>query len=165
MTDIDHTAGDTARDKRPTALKGLFFFIILLLVCGGLVLAATQLRSKEGPKVATVAPEPMAVQVAPVELTTAFTLNETYSGLAEARRNSALGFSTGGRIETIAVDVGDRVKRGSILASLDTRGLRAQLASATAVVEEARCALSRSEHGRATTYPQDARPCIPAGGR
>ena len=68
MTDIDHTAGDTARDKRPTALKGLFFFIILLLVCGGLVLAATQLRSKEGPKVATVAPEPMAVQVAPVEL-------------------------------------------------------------------------------------------------
>ena len=65
MTDIDHTAGDTARDKRPTALKGLFFFIILLLVCGGLVLAATQLRSKEGPKVATVAPEPMAVQVAP----------------------------------------------------------------------------------------------------
>ena len=92
MTDIDHTAGDTARDKRPTALKGLFFFIILLLVCGGLVLAATQLRSKEGPKVATVAPEPMAVQVAPVELTTAFTLNETYSGLAEARRNSALAF-------------------------------------------------------------------------
>ena len=142
MTDIDHTAGDTARDKRPTALKGLFFFIILLLVCGGLVLAATQLRSKEGPKVATVAPEPMAVQVAPVELTTAFTLNETYSGLAEARRNSALGFSTGGRIETIAVDVGDRVKRGSILASLDTRGLRAQLASATAVVEEARAAHS-----------------------
>ena len=140
MTEIHPTAGDTTRDKRPTALKGLFFLIILLVVCVGLVLAAAQLRSKEGPKVAKTAPVPMAVQVAPVELVTAFTLNETYSGLAEARRNSALGFSSGGRIETIAVDVGDRVKRGSILASLDTRGLRAQLASASAVVDEARAA-------------------------
>ena len=140
MTEIHHTTGDTARDKRPTALKGLFFLIILLLVCVGLVFAAAQLRSKEGPKVAKTAPVPMAVQVAPVELVSAFTLNETYSGLAEARRNSALGFSSGGRIETIAVDVGDRVKRGSILASLDTRGLRAQLASASAVVDEARAA-------------------------
>lgn len=142
MTEIHHTTGDTARDKRPTALKGLFFLIILLLVCVGLVFAAAQLRSKEGPKVAKTAPVPMAVQVAPVELVSAFTLNETYSGLAEARRNSALGFSSGGRIETIAVDVGDRVKRGSILASLDTRGLRAQLASASAVVDEARAAHS-----------------------
>ena len=142
MTEIHHTTGDTARDKRPTALKGLFFLIILLLVCAGLVFAAAQLRSKEGPKVAKTAPVPMAVQVAPVELVSAFTLNETYSGLAEARRNSALGFSSGGRIETIAVDVGDRVKRGSILASLDTRGLRAQLASASAVVDEARAAHS-----------------------
>ena len=142
MTEIPHTTGDTARDKRPTALKGLFFLIILLLVCVGLVFAAAQLRSKEGPKVAKTAPVPMAVQVAPVELVSAFTLNETYSGLAEARRNSALGFSSGGRIETIAVDVGDRVKRGSILASLDTRGLRAQLASASAVVDEARAAHS-----------------------
>ncbi len=140
MTEIHHTTGDTARDKRPTVLKGLFFLIILLLVCAGLVFAAAQLRSKEGPKVAKTAPVPMAVQVAPVELVSAFTLNETYSGLAEARRNSALGFSSGGRIETIAVDVGDRVKRGSILASLDTRGLRAQLASASAVVDEARAA-------------------------
>ena len=142
MTEIHHTTGDTARDKRPTVLKGLFFLIILLLVCAGLVFAAAQLRSKEGPKVAKTAPVPMAVQVAPVELVSAFTLNETYSGLAEARRNSALGFSSGGRIETIAVDVGDRVKRGSILASLDTRGLRAQLASASAVVDEARAAHS-----------------------
>ena len=142
MTEIPHTTGDTARDKRPTALKGLIFLIILLLVCAGLVFAAAQLRSKEGPKVAKTAPVPMAVQVAPVELVSAFTLNETYSGLAEARRNSALGFSSGGRIETIAVDVGDRVKRGSILASLDTRGLRAQLASASAVVDEARAAHS-----------------------
>jgi len=140
MTEIHHTTGDTARDKRPTVLKGLFFLIILLLVCAGLVFAAAQLRSKEGPKVAKTAPVPMAVQVAPVELVSAFTLNETYSGLAEARRNSALGFSSGGRIETIAVDVGDRVKRGNILASLDTRGLRAQLASASAVVDEARAA-------------------------
>ncbi|MEE2921417.1 MAG: efflux RND transporter periplasmic adaptor subunit [Pseudomonadota bacterium] len=142
MTETDPHTGDVSRDKRPTALKGLFFMIVLALVCAGLVFAATRLRSEEGPKIAKAAPAPMTVQVAPVELVTAFTLNETYSGLAEARRSSALGFSSGGRIETIAVDVGDRVKRGSVLASLDTRGLRAQLASADAVIEEARAAHS-----------------------
>ena len=141
MTDIQNTTGESAREKRPTVLKGLFFLIILLLVCGGLVIAATQLRSKEGPKVATLAPTPMAVQVTPVDLITAFTLEEYYSGLAEARRSSSLGFSSGGRIDSLTADVGDRVKQGSILASLDTRGLRAQLASANAVIEEARAAV------------------------
>ena len=142
MTETNPHIGDVSRDKRPTAIKGLIFMLILVVVCVGLVLAATRLRSEEGPKIAKAAPIPMTVQVAPVELVTAFTLNEAYSGLAEARRNSALGFSTGGRIESIAVDVGDRVQRGTILASLDTRGLRAQLVSANAVVEEARAAHS-----------------------
>lgn len=133
-------AGDAPREKRPTALKGLFFLLILAGVVAGLVFAASALRSEEGPKVAGASPDPISVSVVSAELSTAFTIAETYTGMAEARRKSQLGFPTGGRIQAISADVGDRVKRGATLARLDTRGLNAQLASANAVVEEARAA-------------------------
>ena len=55
MTPSDPYQGDTAREKRPTFLKGLIFLVILALVAGGLVFAAFQLRSAEGPKVAASA--------------------------------------------------------------------------------------------------------------
>ncbi|MEM8635024.1 MAG: efflux RND transporter periplasmic adaptor subunit, partial [Pseudomonadota bacterium] len=47
-------------------------------------------------------------------------------------------FSSGGRIDRITVDVGDRVTEGQMLARLDTRDLGSQLAAAQATVEEAR---------------------------
>lgn len=138
MTETGPYTGDAVREKRPGLLKGLVFLLLLVLAGVAMTYAATRLRSEEGPKVASAAPAPLTVPVRPVELTSAFTLEETYSGLAEARRTSQLGFSTGGRIETLGVDIGDRVTEGQTLARLDTRGLRAQLASAEAGVEEAR---------------------------
>jgi RND family efflux transporter MFP subunit len=142
MTPSDHYQGDEAREKRPTFLKGVVFLVILFLVGAGLFFAAIQLRSAEGPKVASEAPEPLTVSVSPVRLATEFRIDESFSGRAEARRKSQLGFSSGGRIQSIAADMGDRVKQGETLARLDTRSLGAQLASAEAVVEEARAAHS-----------------------
>jgi len=142
MTPSDYYQGDETREKRPTILKGIIFLVILCLVAAGLMYAAIQLRSAEGPKVASAAPDPLTVSVMPVRLAREFSIDETFSGLAEARRKSQLGFSTGGRIDLIGADVGDRVKQGAILAKLDTRSLGAQLASARAVVEEARASHS-----------------------
>lgn len=130
---------DTGR-RRPTVLKAFVFVTLMILVTGGLVGAATLLRSEEGPKIATVEPEPLAVSVVPVEYLTELDIDELFTGIAEARRTSQLGFQTGGRIDRIDVRVGDRVKAGQTLARLDTRGLGAQLASAQAIVEEARAA-------------------------
>lgn len=142
MTPSDDFQGDAAREKRPTILKGLAFLVVLFLFGAGLMFAAIQLRSPEGPKVATVEPDPLTVSVMPVRLAKEFRIDESFSGLAEARRKSQLGFSSGGRIQSISADVGDRVKQGATLARLDTRSLGAQLASADAVVEEARAAHS-----------------------
>ncbi|WBQ09470.1 efflux RND transporter periplasmic adaptor subunit [Hyphomonadaceae bacterium ML37] len=55
-----------------------------------------------------------------------------YPGLVSAWRTSALGFESGGRIETVAVRVGDRVAAGDVLATLDTRTLDAQISAARA---------------------------------
>lgn len=142
MTPPDPYQGDVAREKRPTFLKGVIFLVIVCLVAAGMMYAAVQLRSAEGPKVAFAPPDPLTVSVMPVRLASAFRIDETFSGLAEARRKSQLGFSSGGRIDMMAADIGDRVKQGATLARLDTRSLGAQLASARAVVEEARAAHS-----------------------
>lgn len=137
MTQEAPYEADTGR-RRPTFLKGLIFVVLLAITIAGLLAAATLLRSEEGPKIATVEPEPLAVSVVPVEYLEELDIEELFTGIAEARRTSRLGFQTGGRIDRIDVRVGDRVKAGQTLAKLDTRGLGAQLASAQAVVDEAR---------------------------
>lgn len=129
------TAG---REKRPTFLKGLLFLLVLVLVGAGLAGAALTLRSDEGPKVAVAEPAPIAVSVTALAIQEAFEIDETFSGLAAARRESMLGFTTGGRIAALYADVGDAVRAGARLARLDVRDLNARLDAAEARVREAK---------------------------
>ena len=142
MTDTYDPApeADGHREAKPSLLKGLFFILLIGAVATGLVFAALQLRSQEGPKVAAAAPKPISVSVMVAAPGESFQLAEKFTGLAEPRRTSMLGFSSGGRIQSIRADVGDRVAAGRTLARLDTRALNAQLASSQAVIEEARAA-------------------------
>jgi membrane fusion protein, multidrug efflux system len=72
-------------------------------------------------------------------------LNDSFAGILQPSRQSALGFEAGGRVASMQVDVGDRVKAGDELARLDLRTLDAQLAAARAQIKEAEAseALSR----------------------
>lgn len=133
MTDTSAT-----REKHPTAAKGFIFLIVLAIVGAGLSAFALGLRSEEGPKVPTEAPSPLSVSVIPASVQDAFVLKEKFAGIATASRSSDLGFTSGGRIERMQVDIGDRVTKGQVLATLDTRSLRAQLRAAEAAVEEAK---------------------------
>lgn len=49
-----------------------------------------------------------------------------YAGQTVAARASALGFNRGGEISSVHVDVGESVKPGDVLASLDDRGVAAR---------------------------------------
>ncbi len=133
------------REKRPTAARAFTFLIVLAVIGAGLTAFALSQRSAEGPKVPTDAPPPLVVTVEPAEVLPRFELSETYSGIAMASRESALGFTTGGRIERLAVDIGSRVRAGDVLATLDTRSLRAQLRAANAAVAEAEAAAEIAE--------------------
>lgn len=128
----------TPREKRPSARKAVVFLIVMAIVVAGLAAFALSQRSTEGPQVIRTAPVPIQVRTQTVSLQDSFTLEEKFSGLLTARRTSALGFQTGGRIASINADIGDTVETGQSLARLDTRSLEARLASAEAVVEEAR---------------------------
>ena len=126
------------RDHKPSLGKGVLFILLLLVAVAALLGGALLLRSPTGPVVASAAPEPLQADVIQVVYLDEIEVEEQYSGLAEARRTSRLGFQTGGRIESINVRIGDRVEAGATLAKLDTRGLASQLAAAEALVNEAR---------------------------
>lgn len=130
----------TVRTKRPTWWKGIIFTLLLGLVVAGMVYAALFLRSEEGPKLVPATSRAISVSVMTLEPGGSFNLEEKFTGLAEARRSSQLGFASGGRIIALSADVGDRVAQGRTLAKLDTRGLNAELGSSQAVIEEARAA-------------------------
>ena len=139
MTDLPQMPS-TDTDTQPGTGKGLLFLGVMALIAGAIALFVMTNRLVDGPKVVTTAPEPISVLTQTVSLQTHFTLSEKFTGLITPRRTSQLGFISGGRIETLGVDVGDQVSVGQRLASLDIRALQAQRVSAEAVIAEAEAA-------------------------
>lgn len=150
---MTHDTDIRTREKKPTAIKGIAFIVLLLIVSAGLMFLALTRRSADGPLIPNNTPSAISVQVQEVHLADALTLEETFSGIVSARRTSQLGFSGGGRVTGIRVDVGDEVRAGQVLAQLDTRDLRASLAAAEANIAEAEAnyALANSTVGRQRT--------------
>jgi len=81
--------------------------------------------------------EPIPVTVLRAHYLNSDTLQRRFPALIEARRSSALGFDSGGRIAEILADTGDRVEAGATLARLDTRAVEAQQAAAAAQAKAA----------------------------
>ena len=126
------------RTPRPSFLKGLLFIAVIAVGVVLLAMFVLSQRSSDGPLVISEEPAPLAVDVVIADLQSSLALDEKFTGIIQPRRSSDLGFSAGGRIAALNVDVGDRVTDGQILGVLDTRALRSQLATAEARVNEAR---------------------------
>lgn len=65
-------------------------------------------------------------------------------GTVEARVTSKIGFKVSGVLVDIAVDVGDRVPKGAVLARLDDREQSARVARAKAATEQTEATLQRA---------------------
>jgi membrane fusion protein, multidrug efflux system len=63
------------------------------------------------------------------------------SGVLAASDESELSFQVGGRVQTVAVDAGDRVRAGQLLAALDAQSYQLRLDSTIADLEAARAQL------------------------
>ena len=83
------------------------------------------------------------------------------SGTVEAT-DAQLGFQAAGRIDTILVDEGDRVKVGQLLARLDVSELTARRAQAVAQLAAAQAGLTELEHGSRTQEVQQGRDALAA---
>lgn len=73
--------------------------------------------------------------------------SETLSaaGTVRLRRETALGFTTGGKVASVRYEEGDRVKRGAILAALDNSTVAADLGVARAERDRAEAEYNRIE--------------------
>ncbi len=69
----------------------------------------------------------------------------TFSGTAEAARESVLSFKVAGTVTSIPVKVGDRVNAGDLLAELDKTDLMVDVESARAGVETSRADVKSAE--------------------
>ncbi|MEM6331196.1 MAG: biotin/lipoyl-binding protein, partial [Planctomycetota bacterium] len=85
----------------------------------------------------------MPVEVSAARLVDAYETRKPYTGTLVAGRRSQIGFERGGKVVRLAVDEGERVSAGQVLAELDRRRLSAsrrrvaaQLAEARAVLDE-----------------------------
>jgi HlyD family secretion protein len=92
-------------------------------------------------------PHPIAVQTAsvltryPAQQVTVLTA----SGYVVAQRKAAVATKATGRLEELRVQEGSRVKQGDLLARIDDRDVKAQLAAANANVGVARAAIVAAE--------------------
>ncbi len=94
-------------------------------------------------KAAAPAPEaPLRVSVATVGQQAAMPIIEA-AGTAALRKEIPLGFTSPGRIARVLVQEGDFVRRGQVLATLDTTSVGAALSGASAEQVRARAELER----------------------
>lgn len=114
---------------------------LLLAVAATVWLAACTSRPKAG--------ERSASTVSGVDLETVHfeALPETYEAVGTVRSatTSVLGAQVSGTVREIRVKPGDRVKRGQVLALLDDRNPRAQLAASEAGVQEAKFGVTETD--------------------
>ncbi len=77
----------------------------------------------------------------------------SFPGVIEGENPAMLGFLTAGRLATVAVETGDRVARGDVLATLDQVTLEQDLAAARAAFEaaEAKATLAVQQYERVAT--------------
>src|SRR3989339_1501796 len=77
------------------------------------------------------------------------------AGTVKPAQDADLAFETAGRINTLSVKAGDRVKAGQMLASLEAADLSAQLLSARSAVLSAQAMVLQAETARDMTTQKD----------
>ncbi|MGS0729646.1 efflux RND transporter periplasmic adaptor subunit, partial [Shewanella sp. 0m-11] len=96
-------------------------------------------------------PSYQSVNAEVLNLSEGYEFVQEFSGTIRAGNTTGIGFELAGKINTLAVDSGDRVKQGQLLAKLDTRLLMAEkneldasLSQNKADVDLAKATLDRS---------------------
>lgn len=80
----------------------------------------------------------VSVETQVLKRQTTYQSEALYPGRIRAVRRSQLGFERGGMLASVAVDDGQRIAAGTIMAQLDQRALEAERAAAQAAVDDAK---------------------------
>ncbi|MEH6826615.1 efflux RND transporter periplasmic adaptor subunit [Parasphingorhabdus sp.] len=102
-----------------------------------------------GCSVSEPAEKPKSTDPVPAAVTTVQPASDSETlnaaGTVRLRRETSLGFTTGGKVASVRYEEGDRVKRGAILAALDNSTVAADLSAARAERDRAEAEFDRIE--------------------
>lgn len=126
--------------KRRRWLRRLFILLPLVAIAAGVVAAV---KSGRLDSVTTMFERPREVRAATVSVQTGRAADATVvaTGYLESRRQAKIGARAPGRIETLSVEEGSRVKKGEVLAMLEHADLEASLAATKAEASRTRAQL------------------------
>ncbi|WP_222869507.1 Multidrug resistance protein MdtA [Roseobacter fucihabitans] len=129
------------------------FTLLLIGVAIGLVIVAqSHLAARAQAVTAPDATAPMAVLTAPLTLEDGYQVMRRFPGQIEASQRTNMAFEQGGTVAQLAVDEGDTVSAGALIARLDTRMIEAEQTRLGAVRRalEAQAELARRTTDRQT---------------
>jgi RND family efflux transporter MFP subunit len=161
---------ETAPPAQPERVKAPLAGVVAgLLMVGGLVAwtstriataskaqaAVAERRVAEAERNAALAKQPEKVNVVS-GISAKWLPRVELDGTLSAEQSASLGFKVGGKIGALKVKVGDQVKAGSLLATLDSTEAGAQAAAASAQVRaaEAQLALAQDSERRTQAMVQ-----------
>ena len=114
----------------------------------GIIAYSATLESAAARRQRSAGTDLLHVPVAPARLEDGFDRAQTFLGRIRPRRSSELGFELTGRVVEIAVDDGDLVEAGAVVAQLDTARIRAHLRELRAAVGQATASLDLARSTR-----------------
>lgn len=148
MNDKVSTHSPAARFVPKGVVLRLAFMLVCFVLIGG---GAAILHARAAMTPEARANPPITVATEVIEAATAYAVEERYVGRVEPTRHTQLGFELSGLVTRVAVDEGDVVRAGQVIAQLDTDKL---LASRDALQAERKEILARRDLARATLKRQ-----------
>ncbi len=123
----------------------------------GLVVLAAALAACGNDEKVSQPPRPVLVARADVATGHGADGLSAYAGEIRAREEATLSFRVGGKLVRRLVDVGDRVRKGDLLAELDPGDLRLQVEALQAELTsaDAQLARARADHARTASLSKD----------
>lgn len=126
-----NSGSNTASDGRLRRIGRALVSLVVFSVNAGVAAVAVmigvttiQMRAAERPAV-EAAPLTQVHTVGPV-FQSGYDVTRSFVGRLEPARRTDLGFELSGKVSDIRVDEGDRVKKGDVIAVLDSRSLEAE---------------------------------------
>lgn len=122
---------------------------LVFVLVGGTLAGATWLTANASGDENDSAEERLSrvlpVRVQPIVTQSALPYTRTAIGRVEARRRSSLGFESAGLVEEVMVEEGQLVRKGEVIAKLDTDLLETQLRQLSAALRESEAQLELQE--------------------
>ncbi len=119
----------------------------LILLLTGVAIGRFEANQAGNPIATPTQVNPLAVETTQIQLSKSYQTVQSYTGKVVARLESEIGFERGGKLVSVLVDEGDRVRKGTTLAQLDTSNLAAQRQSLIAQKAQAEARLAELQNG------------------